>query len=181
MSATHSNPTSRCFYRCKDLLLSQAYLVGLTFALAASPCSTPILATLLAYVASSQDPLLGGGLLLAYTTGYITTSHLYLLIVDSRESQIVTDHRTVVRLSWCSFQVRGASAACCNCRWNPQAASVTTTVQRLDHTSFWSALAIWRNIHPAVASAVKSTDALPCSFRSVSHPSRGLSAVYDVI
>ena len=51
------------------LLLPQAYLVGLTFALAASPCSTPVLATLLAYVASSQDPLLGGGLLLAYTTG----------------------------------------------------------------------------------------------------------------
>ena len=47
----------------------QAYLAGLTFALAASPCSTPVLATLLAYVASSQDPLLGGGLLLAYTSG----------------------------------------------------------------------------------------------------------------
>ena len=52
-----------------DLKLLQAYLVGLTFALAASPCSTPVLATLLAYVANSQDPLLGGGLLLAYTTG----------------------------------------------------------------------------------------------------------------
>lgn len=49
----------------------QAYLAGLTFALAASPCSTPVLATLLAYVAASQDPLVGGGLLLAYTTGYV--------------------------------------------------------------------------------------------------------------
>lgn len=48
----------------------QAYLAGLTFALAASPCSTPVLATLLAYVATSEDPLLGGGLLLAYTSGY---------------------------------------------------------------------------------------------------------------
>lgn len=56
------------------LVPMQAYLVGLTFALAASPCSTPVLATLLAYAGSSQDPLLGGGLLLAYTTGYVDTS-----------------------------------------------------------------------------------------------------------
>ena len=49
--------------------MAQAFLAGLTFALAASPCSTPVLATLLAYVAASQEPLLGGGLLLAYTSG----------------------------------------------------------------------------------------------------------------
>ncbi|KAH7443735.1 hypothetical protein KP509_02G048700 [Ceratopteris richardii] len=49
----------------------QAYLAGLTFALAASPCSSPVLATILGYVATSQDPLAGGGLLLAYTTGYV--------------------------------------------------------------------------------------------------------------
>ncbi|KAL6975371.1 hypothetical protein U1Q18_024166 [Sarracenia purpurea var. burkii] len=49
----------------------QAYLAGLTFALAASPCSTPVLATLLGYVAASKDPIIGGSLLLTYTTGYI--------------------------------------------------------------------------------------------------------------
>ncbi|MCO5583873.1 hypothetical protein L7F22_037788 [Adiantum nelumboides] len=49
----------------------QAYLAGLTFALAASPCSSPVLATILGYVAASQDPVVGGGLLLAYTTGYV--------------------------------------------------------------------------------------------------------------
>ncbi|XP_044484596.1 cytochrome c-type biogenesis ccda-like chloroplastic protein isoform X2 [Mangifera indica] len=49
----------------------QAYLAGLTFALAASPCSTPVLATLLAYVATSKDPVIGGSLLLTYTTGYV--------------------------------------------------------------------------------------------------------------
>lgn len=49
----------------------QAYLAGLTFALAASPCSTPVLATLLGYVASSKDPIIGGSLLLTYTTGYV--------------------------------------------------------------------------------------------------------------
>ncbi|XP_016439166.1 cytochrome c-type biogenesis ccda-like chloroplastic protein isoform X1 [Nicotiana tabacum] len=50
----------------------QAYLAGLTFALAASPCSTPVLATLLGYVATSRDPIIGGSLLLTYTTGYVT-------------------------------------------------------------------------------------------------------------
>lgn len=47
----------------------QAYAAGLTFALAASPCSTPVLATLLAYVSTTQKPVEGAGLLLAYTTG----------------------------------------------------------------------------------------------------------------
>ncbi|XP_062203631.1 cytochrome c-type biogenesis ccda-like chloroplastic protein 1 [Phragmites australis] len=49
----------------------QAYLAGLTFALAASPCSTPVLATLLGYVATSREPIIGGSLLLTYTTGYV--------------------------------------------------------------------------------------------------------------
>jgi len=49
-----------------------AYLAGLTFAFAASPCSTPVLATLLGFVAATEDPLLGGGLLLAYTCGYVS-------------------------------------------------------------------------------------------------------------
>ena len=47
----------------------QAYAAGLTFALAASPCSTPVLATLLAYVSTTHRPVEGAGLLLAYTTG----------------------------------------------------------------------------------------------------------------
>nr|CBX25277.1 hypothetical_protein [Oryza brachyantha] len=38
----------------------QAYLAGLTFALAASPCSTPVLATLLGYVATSRVCITGG-------------------------------------------------------------------------------------------------------------------------
>lgn len=49
----------------------QSYLLGSSFGLVASPCSTPVLATLLAWVSSTQDPWLGGGLLLAYTAGYV--------------------------------------------------------------------------------------------------------------
>lgn len=49
-----------------------AYAAGLVFALAASPCSTPVLATLLGFVSTTRDPVLGGALLLAYTLGYVT-------------------------------------------------------------------------------------------------------------
>lgn len=49
----------------------RSYLLGLTFGLVASPCSTPVLATLLAWVSTTQDPVLGGALLLAYTAGYV--------------------------------------------------------------------------------------------------------------
>jgi len=49
----------------------RSYLLGLTFGLVASPCSTPVLATLLAWVSGTQDPLLGSVLLLSYTTGYV--------------------------------------------------------------------------------------------------------------
>ncbi|MGK7872962.1 MAG: cytochrome c biogenesis protein CcdA [Xenococcaceae cyanobacterium] len=49
----------------------RSYLLGLTFGLVASPCSTPVLATLLAWVATTQDLVLGAGLLLSYTGGYV--------------------------------------------------------------------------------------------------------------
>lgn len=56
----------------KDLPTSvRSYLIGLTFGLVASPCSTPVLATLLAWISSTKDPLLGGALLLSYTAGYV--------------------------------------------------------------------------------------------------------------
>jgi cytochrome c-type biogenesis protein len=50
---------------------AKSYLLGLTFGLVASPCSTPVLATLLAWVGERGDPLLGASLLLAYTVGYV--------------------------------------------------------------------------------------------------------------
>ena len=49
----------------------RSYLLGLTFGLIASPCSTPVLATLLAWVASTQNLVLGSGLLVAYAIGYV--------------------------------------------------------------------------------------------------------------
>ncbi|GAP98407.1 cytochrome c biogenesis protein CcdA [Leptolyngbya sp. NIES-2104] len=49
----------------------RSYLLGVTFGLVASPCSTPVLATILAWIASTGDPILGGSLLLCYTAGYV--------------------------------------------------------------------------------------------------------------
>eukprot|EP00193_Tetraselmis_chui_P008797 CAMPEP_0177767006 /NCGR_PEP_ID=MMETSP0491_2-20121128/8837_1 /TAXON_ID=63592 /ORGANISM="Tetraselmis chuii, Strain PLY429" /LENGTH=125 /DNA_ID=CAMNT_0019283477 /DNA_START=1 /DNA_END=378 /DNA_ORIENTATION=- len=58
----------------------QAYLAG---ALAASPCSTPVLATLLAYVSTTGDPFKGGVLLLAYTSGYVSPLLLAATFTDA--------------------------------------------------------------------------------------------------
>jgi cytochrome c-type biogenesis protein len=49
----------------------RSYLLGLTFGLIASPCSTPVLATLLTWVGTTQNLVLGGGLLVAYAIGYV--------------------------------------------------------------------------------------------------------------
>lgn len=49
----------------------RSYLLGVTFGLVASPCSTPVLATLLTWIATTKDPVLGGTLLLCYTAGYV--------------------------------------------------------------------------------------------------------------
>lgn len=49
----------------------RSYLIGLTFGLVASPCSTPVLATLLAWISTTKDPLVGSMLLLTYAMGYV--------------------------------------------------------------------------------------------------------------
>lgn len=50
----------------------RSYLLGLSFGIVASPCSTPVLATLLAWVAKTGNLGLGGVLLLTYAIGYAT-------------------------------------------------------------------------------------------------------------
>lgn len=49
----------------------RSYLLGVMFGLVASPCSTPVLATILAWIGTTKDPVLGGSLLLCYTAGYV--------------------------------------------------------------------------------------------------------------
>jgi cytochrome c-type biogenesis protein len=52
--------------------LLRTFLLGGSSALVASPCATPVLTSILAFVASSSNPLLGALLLLCYTLGYST-------------------------------------------------------------------------------------------------------------
>ncbi|KAJ8425319.1 hypothetical protein Cgig2_018936 [Carnegiea gigantea] len=86
----------------------QAYLAGLTFALAASPCSTPVLATLLGYVASTKDPLIGGSLLLTYTTGYVAP----LLLAASFAGALQVAHGLEsVPMEIASLQFKGKAKA----------------------------------------------------------------------
>lgn len=49
----------------------RAYLLGLSFGVVASPCATPVLASLLGWVANTQDLILGAVLLISYTVGYV--------------------------------------------------------------------------------------------------------------
>jgi cytochrome c-type biogenesis protein len=49
----------------------RSYFTGLTFGVVASPCSTPVLASLLGWVANTQDLILGAVLLISYTAGHV--------------------------------------------------------------------------------------------------------------
>ena len=51
---------------------AQAFFLGGSSALVSSPCSSPVLTSLLAYVASSGKPALGGAFLFVYSLGYAT-------------------------------------------------------------------------------------------------------------
>ncbi|KAJ1474919.1 cytochrome c assembly protein, partial [Baffinella frigidus] len=56
-------------YKGEELL--KAFAFGASSALVASPCATPVLASLLAFVSSNKvDPTAGAALLFAYSTGY---------------------------------------------------------------------------------------------------------------
>ena len=67
--------------------LFRTFLLGGSSALVASPCATPVLTSILAFVAKAQSPFLGGILLLGYTLGYSTP----LLIVASTGGQALVD------------------------------------------------------------------------------------------
>ena len=52
--------------------LSLIFLFGASSALVASPCASPVLASILGFLATQGDPVLGAALLTAYTLGYTT-------------------------------------------------------------------------------------------------------------
>jgi cytochrome c-type biogenesis protein len=73
----------------KEASLFRTFLLGGSSALVASPCATPVLTSILAFVASAQNGGLGALLLLGYTLGYSTP----LLLVASTGGQALVELR----------------------------------------------------------------------------------------
>jgi cytochrome c-type biogenesis protein len=69
--------------------LLRTFLLGGSSALVASPCATPVLTSILAFVANASNPALGALLLLGYTFGYSTP----LLIVAGTGGQALVKLR----------------------------------------------------------------------------------------
>merc|ERR1712232_383617 len=67
--------------------LFRTFLLGGSSALVSSPCATPVLTSILAFVSKANDPFLGAFLLLGYTVGYSTP----LLLVAASGGQILTN------------------------------------------------------------------------------------------
>jgi len=67
--------------------LFRTFLLGGSSALVASPCATPVLTSILGFVAGTQDPALGALLLLIYTVGYSTP----LLLVAASGGQALVN------------------------------------------------------------------------------------------
>lgn len=64
-----SLPTFASRLATRQLGVAGIFLAGISSALVAGPCTTPVLGTLLAYTASSQNIILGGLLLFAFSLG----------------------------------------------------------------------------------------------------------------
>jgi len=69
--------------------LFRTFLLGGSSALVASPCATPVLTSILGFVASAKNPVLGGVLLFGYTLGYATP----LLIIASTGGKALVELR----------------------------------------------------------------------------------------
>ena len=64
-----SLPTFASRLATRQLGVAGIFLAGISSALVAGPCTTPVLGTLLAYTASAQNIILGGLLLFAFSLG----------------------------------------------------------------------------------------------------------------
>jgi cytochrome c biogenesis protein CcdA len=71
LGAVNLNIPTTDLNRIRQRGLLGAIFLGLLFGVATSPCSTPILAVILAYVASARNLFYGISLLFAYSLGYM--------------------------------------------------------------------------------------------------------------
>ena len=84
-SSTSSSTTTDATSDINSLF--RTFLLGGSSALVASPCATPVLTSILAFVAATKDPTLGAILLLTYTVGYSTP----LLVVAASGGQALVN------------------------------------------------------------------------------------------
>ena len=121
---------------------ARAYLAGLAFALAASPCSTPVLATLLAYVSATEDPIQGGGLLLAYSTGVCQMAgHV-------GDTRLIPSTMSFLTLSCC--RICRSPPGGCHLHGGFEAALVIEAVLGMGDPRFWLLAGCWRDLHASV-------------------------------
>lgn len=73
--------------------LLRTFLLGGSSALVASPCATPVLTSLLAFVASSRNPTIGAALLFFYTLGYSTP----LLVIGATGGQALANAQATAK------------------------------------------------------------------------------------
>lgn len=104
--------------------LLEAYAVGVTFALAASPCSTPVLTSLLAFVGASGDPVQGGALLLTYSLGYVAP----LLAAAASTVRLCATERAIMTANDATIRAQGVMSQLLSLRgksdWVPTASGV---------------------------------------------------------
>ena len=127
---------------------ARAYLAGLAFALAASPCSTPVLATLLAYVSSTGDPIQGGGLLLAYSTGGVRTQQGRLNSTLFSKDLVLIEVVYLAVLSRCRLCRPSAHRRLLH--GSVETAPVPASILGMDHPSQWMSACGGRDIHASV-------------------------------
>jgi len=83
-----------------------AFVMGLLFGVASSPCTTPVLGFVLAYVASKHNLIYGAMLLMVYSIG--NTAIIFLLGVSTGLAQSLIRSRGFQNLSALSYKLGGA-------------------------------------------------------------------------
>ena len=83
-----------------------AFLLGMLFGVASSPCATPVLALILTFVASKHNLAYGTSLLFVYALAH--TVLIFLVGVSTGMAEVVLRSRRVEKLSYYSHKISGA-------------------------------------------------------------------------
>ncbi len=94
-------------HQVKSRGLWGAFLLGLLTGTVSSPCATPVLAVILAYVSTQGDILYGGSLLFAYAVGHCTLIFIAGLSIGLTES--IVSSKGIENFSLYSKRFSGAT------------------------------------------------------------------------